>query len=227
MSRGLSPPRVIRYIIPIVYTLDAARSSQRLTRTILTTDDPEIAEIGRASGTEVPFLRPEELAGDSTPQLEVIRHALDWLASTESYVPDVVVVLQPTAPMRRSGDIDGAIDLLINSRADSVVSVAPVPADYNPHWQFHIDDQELRLWTGEPLARVITRRQDLPLTYTRNGAVYALRMRTLEQTDSIYGRRCLPYLMAPECSVNINDERDLLLADVLLRQRLGENDETR
>ena len=200
----------------IAYTFDAARASRRLTRTILTTDSPEIAEVARAAGIDVPFSRPPELAEDDTPTLPVIQHALDWLSTQESYAPDVVVILQPTAPMRRAEDIDEAIDLLIASGADSVVSVVSVPAHFNPRWQFEIKNDELRLLSGESLDKVIVRRQNFRHTYTRNGAIYAFWRQTIAQFGSFYGERCLPYIMPRERSVNIDDEVDLLTAEAML-----------
>lgn len=203
----------------IVYTFDAAKGSQRLTRTILTTDSPEIADIARLVGVEVPLLRPTELAKDDTPTLAVIRHALDWLASTEAYFPDVVVILQPTAPLRRAKHIDEAVEMLLLSEADSVVSVTPVPGHYNPHWQFRIEDDVLRVFTGESLTQIIPRRQDLPTTYTRNGALYVFWHRTLEETGSIYGQRCSPYIMPPEVSINIDTLDDWILAEARLQPK--------
>ena len=225
-SKGV-PQKNIRAVAGrplIAYTFDAAKASRRLTRTILTTDSPDIAEVGRTAGIDVPFPRPPELAEDDTPTLPVIQHALDWLSIQEGYAPDVVVILQPTAPMWRAEDIDNAIDLLIRSGVDSVVSVAPVPAHFNPRWQLEIRNDELRLLSGESLDRVIVRRQNFRSTYTRNGAIYAFWHRTIAQYGSFYGERCLPYIMPRERSVNIDDEVDLLTAEVMLSARFaGDN----
>ena len=209
----------------IAYTFDAAGSSRRLTRTILTTDSPEIADMARTAVVDVPFYRPPELAEDDTPTLPVIRHALEWLSTEESCTPDVVVLLQPTAPMRRADDIDEAIDLLISSGADSVVSVAPVPAHFNPQWQFEIKDFQLRLLSRDSLDNVIARRQSFRDTYARNGAIYAFWYRAITEMSSFYGKRCLPYIMPRERSVNIDDEVDLLTAEAMLSGFLAQNSE--
>ena len=205
----------------IAYTFDAVKDSRRLTRTVLTTDSPEIAEVGCAAGIEVPFFRPPELAEDTTPTLPVIQHALDWLATQESYVPDMLAILQPTAPLRRGEDIDKAIELLTTSDADSVVSVTLVPSHFNPNWQFYVEDDNLRLLTGGSPSQVLPRRQGFERTYTRNGAIYAFWHRTISQMGSIYGERCLPFIMPKERSVNIDDEVDLLMAEAMLQRRPG------
>src|SRR5262245_13926725 len=98
------------------YTAEAALSSQKLTRVILSTEDEEIAEVGRACGIEVPFLRPAELAQDTTPTLPVVQHALQFLEAMGSHF-DAVCLLQPTNPFRRTVDIDNCIELLESGQA--------------------------------------------------------------------------------------------------------------
>ena len=105
----------------LAYTADAALAARRLTKVVLSTDDPAIAEVGRACGVDVPFLRPAELARDDTPSIPVVQHAVRWLAEHGEEF-DAVCLLQPTNPLRRAEDIDGAIDLLETSGADSVLS---------------------------------------------------------------------------------------------------------
>src|SRR5690606_26912718 len=159
-SKGI-PRKNIRLLCgkPLLqYTVEAALGAVRLTRIILSTDDEEIAEVGRACGVEIPFLRPAELARDDTPTLPVVKHAVQWLETRGEYF-DAICLLQPTNPLRRSEDIDNCIDLLERSHADAVVSVAPVPVKYNPHWvYFQGEDGLLHLSTGE--AAPIPRRQD-------------------------------------------------------------------
>ena len=205
----------------IDYTFEAARGCDRLTRTILTTDSPAIAEAARAAAIEVPFLRPDELARDDTPTLPVIRHALDWLATNDGYMPDIVVLLQPTAPLRTACQIEEAVDLLTRSEADAVVSVTPVPAHHSPHWQFVIRDGEMRLFTGEPWSELIPARQLLPRTYSRDGSIYAFWRRTLEQTGSVYGRRTVPYVIPEQECINIDSMEDWILAESRMSKRMA------
>jgi len=192
----------------IEHTCLAARASRRLTRTIVSTDSAEIAKVARRVGVEVPFIRPAELATDQAPSVGVVLHALDWLRRHEPPVPDVVVLLQPTAPLRRAEDIDRAVALLCQSGADSVVSVSAVPADYHPDWQLSIRDGRLVSWRGGPLSQLPRRRQDLPSTLTRDGAIYAVRSQAVEATGSLYGQQTVAYRMDGNRSVNIDTDED-------------------
>jgi CMP-N,N'-diacetyllegionaminic acid synthase len=147
-----------------------ALGAKRLARVILSTEDKEIAEIGRRCGLAVPFMRPAELARDDTPSLPVLQHAVQTLEGTgERY--DAICLLQPTNPLRQSSDIDACIQLLDETGADSVVTVLPVPHQYNPHWVYFRDDHGfLRLSTGEDAP--VSRRQSLPPAFHREGSVY-------------------------------------------------------
>ena len=122
----------------IAYTFEAARASRRLGRVVLSTDDPDIASAGRNAGIEVPFVRPADLAADDSPMLPVLQHAAREM-TTRGYAPDVVVLLQPTSPLRRTDHIDAAIELLTASGADTVVSVVEVPHQFNPASVMRLD----------------------------------------------------------------------------------------
>jgi CMP-N-acetylneuraminic acid synthetase len=195
-------------------TAAAAHGSRRLTRTVLSTDSPVIAEAARAVGLDVPFLRPAELAADDTPILPVLRHAVEVLAA-EGFRADVVVLLQPTSPFRRAEHIDAAVSLLDESRADSVVSVIEVPHHFNPFSVLTLTDERLRPFTPGPL---ITLRQDKPRVYARNGpAVLAVRRHVLERGE-LYGDDCRPLMMTAADSVDIDSEGDLEYADFVARR---------
>lgn len=196
------------------YTAEAALSAHHLARVILSTDDPEIAELGHRCGLDVPFLRPRELAGDATPTLPVVRHAVQHVeAANVRY--DAVCLLQPTHPLRRAEIIDACIETLEAGEFDAVVTVLPIPASYNPHWAyFQSSDGLLRLSTGgvEP----IPRRQDLPPAYHREGSVYVTRRNVLMEGNSLYGTRLGGYAVDPTWSVNIDGPEDWERAEALL-----------
>lgn len=198
----------------LAYTADAALAAKSLARVVLTTEDEEIAAVGRACGLDVPFMRPAELAEDTTPTLPVVIHALRTLeAAGERF--DAVCLLQPTNPLRSSADIDRCVELL--QGADSVLSVLAVPHEYNPHWVYFRDEMGmLRLSTGE--ATPIARRQDLPPAYHRDGSVYVTRTEVVLTEKSLYGKRVLSYLIAPERSVNIDTLEDWERAERMLRE---------
>ncbi len=200
----------------LAYTCDAARASRTLTRVIVSTDDKAIAESAQQLGVEVPFMRPPDLSGDEVPMVDVLRHAVETLAS-QPYRPDVIVLLQPTSPLRRAEHIDAAVDLLASTGADSVVTVVEVPHQFHPLSVLKLEDGRLmRIAPGPP----VTRRQDKPRLYARNGpAVVAVRRDVLVEANSLYGNDSRPLVMSPEESIDIDDPWDLELAGMILARR--------
>ena len=190
----------------LAYTIEGAMGAKRLTRTILSTEDNEIADVAMRLGIEVPFLRPKELAGDSSPTYPVVQHALETLErGGQSY--DAVCLLQPTNPLRRTVDIDHCIELLEKTGADSVISVLPVPCEYNPHWVYRkCEDGTLRLFTDEAVP--IPRRQDLPTTFHREGSVYVTRTNVIKTGQNLYGAKIVGYEIPKEFSSNIDTMND-------------------
>lgn len=197
--------------------VESGLESRLVSRVLLSTDSEDIAAEGRKAGAEVPFLRPAELAGDDTPSSAVVAHALEWLERNEGRLPDILVLLQPTAPLRRGHHVDEALDLLVSSGARSVVSVARVPGHHHPAWQFTIRGGALVPFMEG--SKVPARRQDLPPTYTRNGAVYAAHVKAWLEDGFAYGQGCLPYVMEPGDSVNIDGPEDLALAEFFLARQ--------
>lgn len=190
---------------PLVeYTFAVAAAATTVNRLIVSTDSEEVAALARSCGIEVPFMRPPLLAADDTPMLEVVRHAIASARETaEAYV-----LLQPTAPFRSAADIDAAVRLLLDLKADSVVSVREVPGELRAAWQLRIEAGRLVRLDGSPLTRLPTRRQDLAPTYIRNGAIYAFTDESLRRIGSIYGEKCIPYVMPAVRSINLDSERD-------------------
>jgi CMP-N-acetylneuraminic acid synthetase len=190
----------------LAWTIEAARGSETLTRTVVSTDWDEAATLAGELGAEV-VGRPPELATDETPMLAVVRHGLGELGPC-----DVLVLLQPTSPLRRAAHIDEAVRLLLESGADSVLSVVEVPHQFRPGKLMAIEDGRLvRLGWDPP-----DRQGGDPL-YARNGpAVLALRPERLG--DDLYGGDCRPYLMELLESVDVDGPEDLRLAEFLLGQ---------
>lgn len=204
----------------LTWTAEAGLQSGALTRFILSTDDQEIAEVAKDSGVEVPFMRPAELAEDKTPSLPVLQHAAMWLREQEGYSPDYMVLLEPTSPGRQPYHIKEAVELLLKTNADSIVSVAEVPGHHSPHWQFHVADEgQLELFTGGSIKNIIRRRQDLPKTYFRNGAIYAFRPELLFAADpSLYGDDTRAYIMDAKYSLDIDSPEDWVVAEALFKR---------
>jgi CMP-N,N'-diacetyllegionaminic acid synthase len=200
----------------LAYTIEAALGCAALDRVILSTEDAAIAEMGRSLRCEVPFIRPAELSRDDTPHLPVIQHAAAWMRDHAHYLPDAVMVLQPTSPLRTSADIAAAIALLESSGADSVLSVSAVPGHSHPSRTLRLDasGQAVLFATGEPVRKRINRRQDLPPAWVMNGAIYAVRSGVLLGADpSLYGDRVVAYCMPAERSISIDDMDDWTAAE--------------
>jgi CMP-N-acetylneuraminic acid synthetase len=206
----------------LAYTCEAALASRLLTRIVVTTDDEEIAAVARSAGAEVPFLRPGELARAETPSVPVALHAVEWLRQRQGWDADVVVLLQPTSPLRRASHIDAALEQMAAAEADTVVSVVPVPHRFSPYSVGRVTDGWWRDFWQEPVPFDRFRRQAAPKLYARNGpAVIATRTRVLRARQSFFGDHVLPYEMAEEDSIDIDTRFDLELAEWLLASRRG------
>lgn len=197
-----------------------AKSSSRITRIIVSTDSPEIAQIAIDAGAEAPFLRPAELSGDKILDLPVFEHVLNFLEENENYIPDIVIHLRPTAPYRESNWIDESIDLFQNSPlAESVRSVShPVQ---HPYRVFELDQDGYL----EPIMKHKheqphnLRRQDLPNLYFYNCVLDVTKPSTIK-SGSMTGNKILPYLIPSESVIDIDSPRDLYLAEILMREIL-------
>jgi len=198
----------------LAYCAESALAARLLDRVILSTDDDEIADVGKDLGLDVPFMRPAELAGDSAPTLPVVSHAIKFLEDEGSFF-DAVCLLQPTNPLRRPADIDLCIELLEKTGADSVISVLPVPVEHNPAWTYRRkNDGTVELSTGgfEP----VPRRQELEPAFHRDGTIYVTRTSVITELQSLYGTRIHAYEMDSRFSVNIDTQEDWDRAEALL-----------
>jgi CMP-N-acetylneuraminic acid synthetase len=217
-SKGV-PGKNVRHLAgrPLVeYAARAARESGVIDRLILSTDSPEIAELARAAGIEVPFMRPSSLAQDDTPMLPVLMHALEELAR-QQWTPEIVVLLQPTSPLRRPHHIRDAVTLLRQTNADSVVSVVEVPRHLSPDYLMRIEDGVLRPFLPDGVR--VARRQDARPAYSRDGTVYAFRRTTPGRFGSIYGEDCRPLLLDAADSLSIDSPSDWEAAERILMSK--------
>jgi CMP-N-acetylneuraminic acid synthetase len=201
----------------IAYTIQMANAIQHLLyRTVVSTDDPEIATVARRWGGDVPFMRPAELARDRVPTLPVLQHAVGFVEEQDQTTIDWVLLLQPTTPFRSIEDIKAALALAEQGDCDSIISVVQVFAEH-PIFIKRIEDNRLVPFNLEE--KEGTRRQDChPPAYIRNGAVYLTRRDIIMTGNSIWGNVIRPYVMPPERSVNIDGELDLKLAKALMQE---------
>jgi CMP-N,N'-diacetyllegionaminic acid synthase len=206
----------------LAYTCEAALASARLTRVVVSTDDKAIAGVARDCGVEAPFMRPTHLAQDDTPSLAVVAHCLKVLEESDEFKPDIVVLLQPTSPLRTAEHIDEALAQMEEADAETVVSVMEVPHRFSPYGIMSFDGNWLQDFWQVPLSFDRYRRQDMPALFARNGpAVLATRTSVLRERGSFYGARVIPYLMGIAESIDIDNPFDLELAAWLLARKAG------
>lgn len=204
----------------ISYSIAAALQAKFVLRTIVSTDDEEIARIARSYGAEAPFMRPPEYALDNTTDLPVFTHALGWLNENEDYQPDIVVQLRPTSPLRPPDCVDRAVQLLLDHpEADSVRGV--IPSGQNPYKMWRLDEQGRMtpLLTVAGLAEPFNApRQALPQTYWQTGHIDAIRLSTILNKSSLSGDIIYPLFVDPRYAIDIDNLRDWQRAEWLLSQ---------
>lgn len=194
----------------LAYTVESALKANHLSKVILSTDDPEIAKVGISLGLEVPFLRPADLAKDQSPTLPVIQHALNYYKDKGEHF-DAVCLLQVTSPFRPPKLIDEAIAKFQLQNADSLVSVLKVPDHFNPHWTFEeSSDGFLKISTGDE--KIISRRQELPACYFRDGSIYITKTDVIS-AGSLYGEKVTFLENDPNFYINIDTQKDWELAE--------------
>ncbi|MDK2979881.1 MAG: hypothetical protein PWQ55_228 [Chloroflexota bacterium] len=204
----------------IAYSIAAGLQSQAVTRTIVSTDDEEIAAVARQYGAETPFLRPEEYSRDETLDFPVFKHALEWLAEHENYHPDVVIQLRPTSPFRPPDLLDQAVQLLLDHpQADSVRGV--VPSGQNPYkmWSVNLDGNMSPILKVDGIKEAFnTPRQQLPDTFWQTGHVDAIRPRAILEKNSMSGDVILPLFIDPAYTVDIDTLLDWQRAETSIME---------
>ena len=221
-SKGL-PGKNIKKLCgkPLInYTIEASLKSNTINRIIVSTDSPAIAEIAKKTGAEVPFIRPSHLATDNAKSIDVVLHIMDWFRENENYEPDVVALFQPTSPLTTAQQIDLAIDKFTmlgdESEFDSVVSVCET--EHSPYWASRYENGHL-----VPISEIDfknKRRQELPITYRYNGAIYiSSREKIYKNKDFL--KNVAPFFMEQKYSVDIDSKLDFKFAEFLLKEEMA------
>ncbi len=195
----------------LAWTITEAQKSKYIDRYILSSEDQEIIEVARSLGCEIPFIRPRVLAQDDTPGIEPVLHALTMLPGY-----DLVVMLQPTSPLRLVSDMDGCIEQCVRQNAPACVSVTE--AEQNPYWMYQMTSDN-RLQSLLEIKSNIFRRQDLPRVFILNGAVYVAKSDWLKGKRTFLTDETLGYMMPSERSVDVDTELDFQKARALLEQQ--------
>ncbi len=182
-------------------------------RRIISTDSAAYASEGERYGLEAPFLRPAELSTDSAGAVETIQHALSSVERLTHQTFDIVLVVEPTSPLRVPADIERTAQCLVSTASDSVVTVSPLPRKFHPLKMLRLAQHELSFYTHE--GRAVTGRQALEQLYWRNGVCYAVTRSCLMEHGTLFGRRCTPLLIEHEV-VNIDEPWEFEWATYLL-----------
>ena len=216
-SKGL-PRKNIKLLLGkplIAWTIEQALASKYLDRVIVSTDDKEILDISKKYGAEVPFMRPKELAMDNVKGIDVVLHAIVSLKEDDRRKQyDLIMLLQPTSPLRKSVDIDKAIEFLFLKKAKAIVSVCEV--DHHPLWANTLpEDGCMKDFIRQEIMN--KNRQELSVFYRLNGAIYLAYCNYLKKYRSFIGEKTFAYVMPRERSIDIDNEVDLSLAEVLIK----------
>lgn len=198
----------------IAYSIEAAKKSKYLTRYIVSSEDEEIIQIAKEYGASVPFVRPKELAGDEIGDTPVLKHAIKWMRDNEAKQYDYIMMLHPTAPLRLAEDIDGCINKIVDSEADSVMSMKHL-TDFSLK-KLKVIKDDLILPFREPEGKTTKRRQDAEKeVYKRNCAIYLTKTELIMQ-DDLFGSVSRPYLMPEIRSIDINEIIDFEIAEYII-----------
>ncbi|KKQ57703.1 MAG: Acylneuraminate cytidylyltransferase [Parcubacteria group bacterium GW2011_GWA2_38_13] len=196
----------------LAYSIEAARSSQYIDRIIVSTEDMEIANIAKKFGADVPALRPMELAEDATKSDDVLKYTAEYMESKENYIPDIIVLIQPTSPLVSAEDIDKTVETLIAGNSHSSLTVCEITE--RPEWMYRLNGNVASPYIqGE----VPYRHQDMQKLYRTNGAVYCVKREILLKKGILVDKESLRvYIMPKERSVDIDDINDFNYAETLI-----------
>jgi len=201
----------------IAYTIEAAKSSRNVERIILSTDDPQIAEVAGACDVDIPFMRPKELAQDHSLAIDNYIYTIERLSREYGQKYEEFVILLPTSPLRLAEDIDNAIDLFRSKKADSVISCNEMQCP--PVWAMKINSEGLlKTYFDKPIEN--KNRQEIEEAYRPNGSVFVLTYSLLKNKNTYFSDKTYAYVMPRERSVDIDTEFDFKYAEFLMEQRL-------
>lgn len=198
----------------IAYTIEASLKSKHINRTIVSTDSEEIADVARQYGAEVPFMRPESISKTNSTEMEFFEHALSWLRQNENYEPDLIVLLYPTSPFRKSESIDRAIEKIQKyPEADSLRSIKLCTE--HPHKMWVEENGYLRPFVDDEDYSIHTLSyQMLPTVYIQNASIYITKPVTIRNKKSPTGKIIIPFIMDEEESIDINNPIDFEFAEM-------------
>lgn len=198
----------------ICHTIIGALKSSHINGVFVSTDDPSIAKISMKCGAKI-IERPGEIARDESPIIDTILHTIDSIKNLSD--DDIMILLQPTSPLRNAADIDTALEMFMKTDCDSVISMCKV--EHSPYWYFKYEGEKLEPFLGRKYLKM--RRQELPDVYGPNGAIYITTIKNLYKNNGFYCDKIVPYIMPSERSIDIDEEIDFKLAELLIQESIN------
>lgn len=217
-SKGL-PGKNIKHLYGqpmITYTIEAAEKSKYITDIIISTDDSEIADIAVKAGAECPFMRPKELASDTAVAMDNYIYTIERLNNERSSSVEEFIVLQPTSPLRLAADIDEAIFMFMDKKADSVISY--VEESHPVVWHKYIDEQGR---FENIFQETIDNRQENRVSYYPNGAIMVFKFKLIKERR-YYSNNSFAYLMPRSRSIDVDSFEDFEYAEYLLEKKYAQ-----
>ena len=201
----------------LAHTIEHAQESKYITRIIVSTESDKIADVAKKYGAEVPFLRPKQLAGDRSLVVDTIIHLLKKLEADEGYKPDILVLLQPTSPMRTPIDIDAVINLLLQRKSDAALTVCRTEQlvfTKNKNDKLHLESNSVFLKSSN--------RQSLPSTYKFDGCtVYAIRSEVLTKERTFFPKFTCAHVIPRWRAVDLDEPEDFVIGEIIYNNRIA------
>jgi CMP-N,N'-diacetyllegionaminic acid synthase len=222
-SKGIKDKNIIEVCGKplIAYSIEAAKNSKYVDKVIVSTDSPSYAEISKLYDADVPFLRPAELATDTSIEMDTTKHLMAWIENHLLEQYQMIIRLQPTSPLRISKDLDLAIEKFVEKNADSIIGVTE--CSVSPLWTNTLpSDHSMANFINKEI--MTKNRQELPVYYRLNGSIFIADWNFMKENWSWFGKNSYAIVIPEERAVDIDNSIDLELAEVLLKKRKKESD---
>ena len=215
-SKGL-PGKNIKEMLGkplIAWSIEQGLNSKYIDRLIVSTDEQEIAEIAKKFGADVPFLRPKEIAIDEAKTIDVILHAINFVEKNHDLY-EILVLLEPTSPLRETNDIDNAIEKLLKTKgAESIVGISKVEGSH-PDFLVSLENEFLRPYKNIDFR--VLRRQEIEDLYFYEGSIYISYVSSLKERKNFYHENTLGYVVPKWKSYEVDDLSDFIIIEALLK----------
>ena len=208
----------------LAYTIGHAKKSKIVDKIVVSTDDKAITKVAKDFGVETPFLRPKKFAQDNSPSADAVLHAIDWFKRDKGEEFDIVVLLEPTSPLRKREDVDRAIKLFINNykKADTLLCLGAIHSDTeHPFGAKTVDDGYIKPFISDGIS--FYQRQQLPIAYGVYGGIYIAKINRYRETKSFLTDKTIPYFVERWQEFEIDDYIDWVCVEAVMKEKQNEN----